>query len=442
VARVFNPWLAEPIRASRSVRPLGRLQLFVIAIFLTCPYVCAEIAVSLPLEGHYRAGRYMPVRVRVAGEQGRISLSARGAIPTEIQSSGELDAIVPWLAVSESVTSLEARADSSGHQTVNSTLHVLDEDERLVAVVGEDADAAKRLFPGKRVIAVALDPSAPLLEPVQAWESLDAVVFSEAAAARLDDAHRAALLAAGTRLVVRSTSVPDQSSPWNRSGEFWILQYEPAGPRSALEPQAYGPTYGWLRGWPATFRAQVFLFATLYCILAIGLVLWRPRFVVTGFLVFSAIAATLFTAWYSRRSTFLHLDMGVLIAADGRTQYDAWTWRSPVRASAGSFPMTVLTHPMLHSLRQIEATDLQLHVPSDRAPASFTYRLDVGQSLAFLNRSLMPEYYPPTLRPVSRESEEFADQLYVRPGDRIAGEASIAIPRSSGTTSTVVIDRR
>src|SRR5258708_10442681 len=133
--------MGDSIRAWRSVRVGHLLRPLFIAIWLSaaCPFVCADITVSLPLEGHYRAGRYMPVRVRATGEQGRISLSARDAVPTEIQSSGELDATFPWLAVSESITSLEARANRSGHRTVNSTLHVLDEDQRLGATVGGDA---------------------------------------------------------------------------------------------------------------------------------------------------------------------------------------------------------------------------------------------------------------------------------------------------------------
>ena len=434
--------MTEPSRTSRLVRSFDLTRTFLFALLIAAPCTSGEIIVSLPLEGHYRAARYTPVRIRTTGEAGRINLSAPGAVPTEVQSPGEIDAIVPWLAVSESVTHLTARADPSGHQTVNPTLRALDVDERLVALAGEGAESAQMLFPGKRVIPIALDMSAPLLEPVQAWESLDAVILSAAAAARLDEAHRLVLLGGGALLAVRSTSPPDLNSPWKRSGEFWVLQIEPAGPRSVLEPQAYAPTYGWLRGWPATFRAQLFLLATLYCILTTGLVLWRPRFVVPGFVVFSAIAATAFIIWYGRRSTFLHLDVGILIGEEGRTQYDAWTWLSPARASAGSFPISIGTHPVLHSLRQIETSGLQLHATSDGTPAFFSYRLDVGQSLAFVNRGLVPTYHPTTLRPVDRGWEEFVDHLYLRPGDRVAGEAPVTIPGTSGMSTVIVVDRR
>ena len=62
----------------------------------------AEAAFSLPLQGHYRVGRYMPVHVSAQTDSANdpLTLRATGALTTEIETAhGHIDGIVPWLSI-------------------------------------------------------------------------------------------------------------------------------------------------------------------------------------------------------------------------------------------------------------------------------------------------------------------------------------------------------
>lgn len=413
--------------------------LFIAVCAIAFP-VRAGVAISFPLEGRYRAGRYMPVRIVGTGEIGAIRIVARGAVTTELNASGDVDLTVPWLVVSDSPGEPNWTS-GSGEHAIAVSFKPLTEDEALVAVAGVEPGGARELFGDKRVLPVTLDLSRPLLEPVSAWESLDAVVLSAAAAARVDDAHRAALLAAGTTLAVQSSDRPDARWPWQQSGSYWLLRQDIAGPVSAIEPDAYAPTYGWERGWPASFRQAVVFAAVLFSILGTGLLLWRSRWTVFAFAGLAALSVAAFGAWYARQSPVLELSAGVVLH-DGKTaQYDVWTWQSPVRSADASFPFLALTRPVFGTLRQIQGENMRLLCTSDGRPDRFAFRLDPGQSQAMLTRLVRTS--PPAAaseRP-NPSLLHFADTLYLRPGDSVIGQFSLPGAPQSQPTPVLLIRR-
>jgi hypothetical protein len=409
-------------------------------LLLWIPIARSAITVSLPTEGRYRPGRYLPVRLEHGAGQGSISLQARGTIPTELPSPDSSDVIVPWLPVSDSAGDAVWKSADGGSHPVPTPLRALAADEKLVAFAGPQEDAAKLLFPGGTIVPIQLDESRPLLDPVEAWECLDAVVLSPSAIARVNPDQRAALLAAGTTLAVRSdSSPPDQVWPWKRQGAYWVLAFAPAGPVSIVEPAAYEPTYGWERGWPVAFRHRIMFIAVLFCILSLGTLLWRSRGTALAFVAVAIIFIGAGAMWYRRQSAVLKLESAFRIEDGPVSQFDLWTWQSPVRSADASFPIAGVTHPYLGTLRQIEQTRLRLVCRPDGRPDRFDFHLEPGQSLAMLSRQVRVASPMPDLSPASAASHDFADSLYLQPGRRVQGQYVV---RESAIPVMVIVGLR
>lgn len=395
------------------------------------------VTVSLPTEGHYRPGRYLPVRIEGATSTDSIKLLGNGTVPTEIDHPQSTNFTVPWLIASDSIP--DARWQLADGQSHPVKLRALAADERLVGFAGTAPESLEFLFPNNTIVPVRLEESRPLLEPAEAWECLDGVVLSASAAARVDEAHRSALLAGGTIIAVRSDAQPDDHWPWKLEGGYWILRYAPAGPQSIVEPAAYGPTYGWERGWPESFRRRVVFAAVLFCILSLATLLWRSRWAVPAFVAISLVFALIFATWYGRQSPMLLLESGVRVDSGPISQLDLWMWQSTVRATDSSFPCVGLTHPYLGTLKQIEQTNLRLICRPDGRPESFTSRLEPAQSLAFLSRRVQQGLPPANLGPATPDSLRFASDLYITPGDRIEGQYSASFGAEAEPIAITVI---
>lgn len=398
------------------------------------------VSVSLPLEGHYRPGKYMPVRIAVTDHSGVLWLTAAGAVETQVEIPASGDAIIPWLGVSEALTQAHI-SEAAGEHPLDLRLRALNEDERLVAIAGAGPEIAAILFPGKTIIPVSLDLSRPLLQPAQAWETLDAIVLSPAAAARVSDEQIQTLLGAGTVLAVASVERPDARWPWKRAGGCWVLRHEPAGPGSVIEPAAYAPTYDWQRDWPASFRREVVFEAIVFCILATALTLWRSRRAVWAFLGLCAAAAGLFVLQYVRQPVVLDLSAGIAVSSAGVTQFDLWSWQSPLRATDISYPAAGLTHPVFATLRQIEETHIRLLCGPDGRPSRFRFHLEPNQTLAVLTRIIRPGPLPSPSTPINPVFKEFAENLYARPGDRTAGQIELRNPYTSEPVPVILVQR-
>lgn len=401
----------------------------------------ADLRVSLPLEGHYRPGKFMPVHVAIGEADGPITLRAAGAVPTEVQAPAGRDAIFPWLPVTGAIRGVHCESSGSGGESIDLPIRALAENERLVGVAGGDADAARPLFPGKTIVPIALDLSQTLPGPPCAWETLDALVLSEAAFARLSQNQWQTLAAAGTGLIVHSSERPDGAWPWQKVGNDWVLWHPPAGPDSLTEDEVYMPTYGWERGWPASFRRRAILLAVLFSIFVTALALWRSRWTVVALLGFCAITAGGLAWWYSRLSPMLELLRGVMVLDDSVAQYDLWSWRSPVHETDDSMPSVGLTHPYFASAQQLEQTGIRLIYRASDGRVQFAYHLDRGQSIAFLTRWLIARPQLLALQPAAGAMRDFAEQFYLSPSARILGQYVADSRDGTGQVPVVVLGR-
>lgn len=393
--------------------------------------------ITLPLEGHYHAGRYMPVRV--VGEA--TALEADGAVPTTPPpGAAAVNGVFPWLPVKR------IAVPEGGGGGFVAQLKPLADDDALVAVVGDESRrpraAVDRLFPGRRVVSVRLDlsQSGTLLTPAVAYETLDGVVLPQSALARIDADDLAVLLAGGTTVAVRlddPAARPGGDWPWAREGPYWVLRHDVAGPRSPVEADVYQPTYAWVRGWPAGVRRQVVLIAVLFALAALGLTLWRSRYSVLALVGLSVVATAGVGLWNARRSPVLSAG-GEVVVWDGTVaQRDDWTYRTTLRPADVSVPFRGLSHPVLASRRQLAQTGLRLVCNADGRPDHFAARLEADNALAFVTRSVAPgrpEGQP--VKPVVSPLYVLANQLY--PG-KVAGELK-AGDRSEGAWGTVVLE--
>jgi hypothetical protein len=400
----------------------------------------ADVTVSVATQGCYRPGRFFPVRI-ASTEQSAIEIHAAGAVSATVDVARDGPTTIPLLAETSTLRDLRWVSADGAEHPLPIVLHPLADDDRMIGVVGGDAEAARSLFPKRNVVLVTLDYR-PLLQPSPAWESLDAVSFGAAAAAQLRDDQIQMLLAAGTIILVHSSVAPDSRWPWKRSSDHWILRHEVAGPSLAIDPNVYGPTYSWDRGWPRAFRFKLVVAACVFCILALAITLWRSRYAVFAVVMISAMAVGLIALFHSRQSPIRSESLGVAIRTSTDVQYDLWSWRTAVRQTDVTCTAPALTRPIFGALSRLEQTNARLLCRSDGRPDKFIFHLQPQQSLAMLTRLVRPQVHVNALAPVDPRWRQFVQDEYLRPTDQIAGQTLIQDPSSGQSISTVVIDRQ
>ncbi len=344
----------------------------------------ADVRITLPLEGHYRAGRFMPVHVSASGiDGGSLTLSAEGAVPVRIDAEGgKVDATVPWLIERDSIRSIRW-SDGSVQNPITLPLQPLADNERLVGIVGDGTATARRLFRGNSVIVVRLDQTQNLLSAPSAWEALDGIVLDPAAAAPIDESQLRPLLAAGTAVAIRFDQKPNGNWPWTRDGNAWVVRSDPAGPTGVIEAGAYAPTYGWLRGRPTLFRRHALLAAVGFAILTLAASLWRSRYVTLSVIGVSFAAAGLWMTWERSQSPILEMDGRVLVRHKAMMQIDHWTWYSTLRAAPTTCMDVGLTKPIFASNQQIATSSVTLHWNPTAQSGIFEFHLEPHTTLAF-----------------------------------------------------------
>jgi hypothetical protein len=383
-------------------------------------HAAAQVSVSLPFEGHYHPGRFMPVRIIAPAHQPTIELTAHGALPLVFENPKEGEAIIPFLPVSDSIKSFQV----VGAQSV--ALVPVRDNQRVVAFVDSDPDIANTLYPGDQILPITLDLNHPFLDPPLAWTGLDAVALSPAALAHLTDSQISTLLAAGVVLIVRDPNVPDARWPWQRLANAWVLRHHIAGPQDPLRPEAYTPTYSWDHGLPAASRGQIVLMAAVFSILALGISLWRSRVAVYCFVAFCALAVSMIWLTYLRHPPQLMMQKTVAIRDNRLTQSDDWEWRACLRDSHFVQPISKTTMPIFASIHQLEQSKIRLICNSQGQPVSYEFSLAPNQSLAFVTRSVLSTPGLPSFAAVDLAWKDFVDDLYIMPGDELSGEAKIA----------------
>jgi hypothetical protein len=403
----------------------------------------AEVTVSLPTQGYYRPGKFFPVRIAGA-VMGEVELRADGAMAsTVLVNDGQ--AIVPLLALTASVSHMRWVSTDGVEHSVPGDLHSLSDREVLIGVIGVaggDVGSARSLFIDKNLVVVQLDATGPLLAPASAWEVLDGLLLGAPAAAQLSDGQIQTLLAAGTVVVVHSPTPPDERWPWKKVGDDWLLRREVAGPSPGINPDVYGPTYSWDPGWPRAFRAELFGGASVFCVLAVAISLWRSRYAILPFLALCAVAIGVIGIEYRRQSPVRTEKLAVAIRAQGLTQYDLWVWRSSVRPTQLSLSAPQLTHPIFASLSQLDQLAPRLVCRAGGQSDRFEFHLEPRESLAMLTRIVRPSSSLGTLQPPDSRWTDFVRDQYLQPTDGIAGQTFVQDPSTGQLVSTIVIDRQ
>ena len=442
-----------------------------VVLLITPPVVQADLLVSLPLHGNYRVGKFMPVRVaaQAQGSGQSLLISANGALTTEIRpDNGRIDGVAPWLSI-RAVRDLEwawgAAAGSAGAANpLNLPLRPLDDNERLIAYVGADADALASCFPGKTLVRVELDETQPLPGDVASWECLDGLVLDSGSAQRLDQQTVRRLLTAGTAVAIRSRRRPLGELPWRRSGDFWIAQWDIAGPTTAYQPDAYAPVQGWIGGQPSTLRRQVMAMGAAAALLIAGSLLWRSKWNV-ALSVVASLACTAAAITFAARTSVQIQTGGVIevrntAGADSQSaqvtgpstnraaaimnphpvdfpplQRDRWTYLAELRAADATFAWQGGCKPLFASRSQAQTLGIRLECDGQGRPIAYAFHLKPRQSLAFVGRSTSEpdvlEKTPASMDPGSSPTpmKALVDAFYARRGDRLVGQTPPASPQ-------------
>ena len=269
-------------------------------------------------------------------------------------------------------------------------------------------------------------------------EALDAVILDGALAARIDESQLSGLLAAGTTVAIQSQRRPAGEWPWVRAGELWVVRHEPVGPVGVIEPIAYEPTYGWLRGWPADVRRRTVLAAAMGAVLLLAASLWRSRWAAVAVLAASAVICGFWVVWAACQSPVLEMSGNVIAESRSLQQEDRWFWYSPLRSTAHRQMIDGLVKPVLASVRQIDILHLQLRWEPARQIASFVYELKPSTSLAFFRRNVTLEIPHLALRRTQSSLASMVKQLYVQDSDELLGE----VTDGTGATTVVVAAKK
>lgn len=405
--------------------------LLVPALLAAAPCL-SQVDLSLPLEGYYRAGRYMPVRVSITVPlTGRLTITADGAVPVIVELAGRpVSAVVPLLVVRGPLGPIHwSLADGRGGRAAGN-LVPLGDDEFLIGYAGADPAAASQLRGSRSPVApspvapspvaVQLDLSDPLPGTPLAWEALDAVLLD-----RPPDPYRVAMLTAGgTAVAVRSAGAPNDAwVPWRRLGDMWVIDQAPAGPSGAVLPEAYEPVYGWRPGRSAAMRRRVVSWAVVFAILAAALTLWRSRRAVFAIAALSAIATAALMLWAARVSPVVGAGGTVLVRRGERFQADEWVYFKSIAPAEAEFPFFA-PRPVFASTRHFEASAMRLECGPDGVPVRFTFRLGPDAAMAFMMRFPMVRGDPSPPDPAALDSPlwPLVRRLYLGPRTRTIGQ--------------------
>ncbi len=385
-------------------------------------WASGDVAVTFPLEDHYRPGRYIPVHVVGSGITSReVAITGDGALPTAISTnSGGIDATVPWLAISGRLQNV-GWTDAGVH-LLPVHLEPLGDTQRLVALAGVDVGDANAFFPGLDIVAVHLDAANPLPGPPCAWEALDGVLLDENAAARVNERQLRTLLAGGTIVAIRSQRRPGGAWPWKRAGEYWVVAHDRIGPEALIAPAAYGPTYGWERGLPFAVRRRALFAGLIVAALMVGASLLRSRGGLLGVGAVAVVASMLWLLWQSRQTPLSTLAARVVINSSSLTQQDQWTWLSSPVALDTTFSASGLVHPIFFTHSQLAQTRMRLVCTGDDQPIAFRFHLEPRLAIAFVSAAIEaePDRHPPD--PARSTFAAMAQDIYASPHLKIAGE--------------------
>ncbi len=434
----------RPLRRSRHPSALcwgGWLGLLV----LCAPVLGAHL--RLPLEGYYRAGRYMPVAIQ--GQGPMLNITGADILPTLVDTTGD-PLIVPVLVFGPGPLEVQTvRPIADGLPSARGTLGGVDPaparsrplrelqpDQRLIATLLDDPPPS--LFPTMRPILIRLEASALLHASPAAWGALDALVLDRATYQQLALRQISDFLSAGTLLAVRADRAPDDRWPWRKEGSYWRLSSPLDGPVSAGPNEAaYRPTFSWSGDWPPAFRRRLLIAAAAFILLVLlgALLPRRWRLGAVGGVSLAAVGLILW--WRTAHAPLLQLN-GTLLADHGSMRArDHWFYQTTPDPRSAAFHWRDWTLPLFAAPQQRRSLHMSLRCDSAGQPIGFEYRLPPRSRIAFLSRSIVPAAPALPLQPARPTPlRDLARQLYLHPENHIAGQLP---PAPDATWPTLVL---
>jgi hypothetical protein len=375
---------------------------FVFAMMLSLVSIAGASDISLPLNGYYRLGRYMPVQFQ--GDSSELRWTADGAITTQIH--GATGGIAPFLIVQSPV----------GNAPFAQPLHELGADEKLVGVVGE-IKSPEHLFPDAKVIPIPLT-TYPLPGPTAAWQSLDALVLTWQDMAGLSMETKAAFLAGGTTLAAAGPTAPDTQWAWHQEKEFWVLR-APAAISAAASDDAYQPLTGWTPGQSGTFRRDVVVLAAVFTILMIAAAKMKSIWTAAAAVILAGMSVIFLPVW-ERLQTPMATGVGT-VQMDGPTvSFDTWVFQHALKDNDAMQPFAGLAFPILPAHGGPDG--MTLICDGVGHPMEFHYRLAAERAAAFVYKAVSPSQSPQALStPATSPLRLLLPSLYA--GFTLQGEA-------------------
>jgi hypothetical protein len=351
------------------------LPVIIAAIFLTAAVSRAQ-TLSLPLHGYFHPGRAMPVACDFSGSPGSANISGQGAITTRIFSVTGTRAIVPFLAF-----------DPEAH-SATFDLHALDDSDLLIAAAQDDLSAAPRLFPGKIIVSLKLDPIHPIEGPAMAWESLDALLLTPVGLANIPEPKLRELWSSGITIVVIAPNSPPTDLPWTKESGCWIARGFKSLP-AQVNPDAYAPTLQWTGGKSLATRREIVLLGALFGILLGAIALWPSRTAPTAAI---CLAVTLCFAadWNSHRHFPVTSAEGIMQIDVGRRWGvdDVWTFQRSHRDTEFDLPLSGSVHPIMMETDQWSQANLILTCGSNGDPVALQGQLKADVPIALVMRKI------------------------------------------------------
>ena len=363
------------------------------------PFECsAQSTAALPLDGWYRTGRYMPVRIEAPAT---ITVTANGAVPTEWHSSSTASAIIPILMFATDVRQL--RIDGSPLPG-DPPLRPLSSHQQLVAVAGSGDRLATKLFPGESIVTVHLDPLDPLPGAELAWQTLDALIVDGPWPGAFDVRKLPGLLAGGTEIAVRSTDRPDDALPWESIDGGWVLRPPIAGPLGCDgSDAAYLPWSAWHPDLPFSVRLQVVLAGVLFSLAVLACLLLPRAFSLPAIAAATLCAIIAIGYWQSRSPKIFRAQGNVVVEGQPLHQTDRWQFLTSRQSAVGEMDCTGESWPVFADSSQ--PVHLNMCLNWNGGAGRFTFQLPAEGKLAFILRSIRPgQPHSPPIAPGDQES--------------------------------------
>ncbi len=338
------------------------------------PIVRSAQTISLPLDGFYRPGAYMPATVNGATAA---VIRADSGVATKAPAGAGVAPVFVYSALADQVQCADQKLP----------LHALAADGRLVGCATRDEALVNDLFPGRHVITIDLDPTNPLPGPSIAWDALDAVVVDS-----IDPKRIGPLLATGMAIAVRTEAMPDQTWPWRRVRDAWVVWPNPVNAQpSLLGDAAYVPTYSWSPGRTGAERQMIVVIAILSSCLMLAIAMWRWRWSVALLVLFVALFCCGFAWWRAGHSDVMSMTTSRTDHIDGEvTQIDRWTYQTASVASPAEMPCDTITWPVFASPAHAALLNVVLECDGAGQPKRFVYQLPANARMAFVARSVSP----------------------------------------------------